>query len=183
MMNEANGFLYIDTSSNGWTTRVSLGFNRLFDFFDIKDGISIGAEAFYNGGGYSNSVFQDTTSYQFRGPVTYVIPHLGPVTRVSGTRAEFLLDNNLYQPNYLSHYYAAVFTGINRFLLSDMTLNLNGLVNLEQGSGVISLSFGYTTLSNLTFGITADAYLGGNNTEYTYMNSAWDTRISLGVAF
>ncbi len=183
MAKAPDSVLYIDTFSTGWTARVSIGFNRLFDFFDIKDGISIGAEAFYNGGGYSNNKFQDTTKYPFREPVTYVIPHVGSTTLARGTMAQFLLANNLYEPNYLSHYYAAIFTGINRFLLSDMTLNLNALMNLEQESGVISLSFGYTTLSNLTFGITADAYLGGNNTEYTYMNSAWDTRISLGVAF
>lgn len=183
MMKASDNMLSIDTFSNGWTTRASVGFNRLFDFFDIKDGISIGAEAFYNGGGYDNSIFQDSRNYRFIDTATYTIPQQATIKTAAGTKAIFLLANNLYEPNYLSHYYAAIFTGINRFLLSDMTLNLNALMNLEQGSGVISLSFGYTTLSNITLGITTDAYLGAANTEYTFAKSAWDTRISLGVAF
>jgi len=162
---------------------VSIGLNRMFDFFDIKDGISVGAEFFYNGGGYSGNVFNDGRIYLFRDSVTITIPDHPPVKVAAGDKKTFLLFNGLYEPNYHSRYYAAIFTGINRFLLSDLAFNLNALANLEQQCGVLSASFSYTTLSNLTFGITADGYFGAANTEYTLSNSAWDARLSVGVRF
>jgi hypothetical protein len=180
---EAGGILSIDSVSYGWTPRVSLGLNRLFDLFDIKDGITVGAEVFYNGGGYSGNIFSDSRMFFFRDTVTVAVPQHAPVKTAAGTREMFLLANGLYEPNYHSRYYAAIFTGINRFLLSDMTLNLNALANLEQRCGVVSLSYAYTTLSNLTFGITADGYFGASNTEYTFFNGAWDTRVTVGVSF
>ncbi|HMD68352.1 MAG TPA: hypothetical protein VKF42_05675, partial [Chitinivibrionales bacterium] len=182
-MREFNGVLYIDTVSYGWTPCVSLGFNRLFDFFDIKDGITVGAEVFYDGGGYSGNVFADNQTFLYRDSVMVVVPNLAPVKVGSGDKKTFLLYNGLYEPNYHSRYYAAVFTGINRFLLSDLTFNLNALANFEQRCGIVSGSFSYTTLSNLTFGVTVDGYLGAANTEYTFWGGACDARLSVGVRF
>jgi|WetSurMetagenome_2_1015567.scaffolds.fasta_scaffold00148_29 hypothetical protein len=183
VMKESGGVLRVDSVSYGWIPRVSIGLNRMFDFFDIKDGISVGAEFFYNGGGYSGNVFNDGRIYLFRDSVTITIPDHPPVKVAAGDKKTFLLFNGLYEPNYHSRYYAAIFTGINRFLLSDLAFNLNALANLEQQCGVLSASFSYTTLSNLTFGITADGYFGAANTEYTLSNSAWDARLSVGVRF
>jgi hypothetical protein len=183
VMKESSGMLYVDSLTYGWIPRVSIGLNRTFDFFDIKDGISVGAEVFYNGGGYSGNVFANDTIYRYRDSVMVAIPNIAPVKVGAGDKKTFLIYNGLYEPNYHSRYYAAIFTGINRFLLSDLTLNINALANLEQRCGVLSGSFSYTTLSNLTFGITVDGYLGAANTEYTFWGGAWDARLSVGVRF
>jgi hypothetical protein len=182
-MKEKNGILSIDTAMTGWNPRVSLGASRFFDFFDIHDGITVGVEAFYNGDGYKDNIFRDNKYYKFHDSVTFFVPK-GPSMKLGmGDKKTFLLANNLWDPNYHSQYYVAVFTGISRFLLSDLALNLNAIANVEQGCGILSGSFSYTTLSNLTLGITIDGYLGGENTEYTFSKSAMDVRVTARLAF
>jgi hypothetical protein len=182
-MKEENGTLFIDTARIGWTPSASLGINRMFDFFDIHDGLMVSGEFFYNGGGYRENVFQDSRVYAFRDSVKLRVPGVPMMNVGRGDKKTFLLANNLWDPNYHSRYYAALFTGINRFLLSDLQFNLNALANIEQRCGIISGSFSYTTLSNVTLGITVSGYLGGKNTEYTFSNNAMDVRLMAGVAF
>jgi len=173
--------LYVDNYYyTGWTPKISLGMNRFFDFFDIHDGISVGAEFFYNGAGYTDNIFADKNKYRYNAPVT--IPGTNTVV-LGGSKSLFLVGNNLYDVNYHSCYYAALFTGISRFILSDLSLNVNGIANISQSCGEIMASVGYTTLSNLTLSAMIVGYCGHADAEYTFINHGMDVRLSASVAF
>ena len=104
-----------------------------------------------------------------------------PVPRI--TKTQYLLASGLYDANYHSPYYAALFIGISRFLLSDLTFSVNGIMNIKQECGIVSGSIGYTTLGNLTIGATIIGYVGPDNTEYTFFGQAAALRLTADVRF
>lgn len=180
--------LYLDTVKNRIVPRISAGIGRAFDFMGFHDALSVQAEAFYNDAGYRENVFGDTTHYIINGFATQATspaqsPGAAPAVVPRVTKTQFLLASGLYDANYHSPYYAALFVGISRFLLSDLTFSVNGIMNIKQQCGIISGSIGYTTLGNLTLGATVIGYVGADNTEYTFFGQSAALRLTADVRF
>lgn len=172
--------LYLDKVENRIVPRISAGIGRSFDFMEFHDALTVQAEAFYNAEGYWENLFADTAHY--------LIDHITQSPAPGGgvphvTKSQFLLASGLYDANYHSPYYAALFMGISRFLLSDLTFSVNGIMNIRQQCGIVSGSIEYTTLGNLTLGATIIGYIGEDNTEYTFGGQSAALRLTADVRF
>jgi hypothetical protein len=178
-----DSLLYVDTVKNGVTPRISLGISRSFDFMGFHNALLVEVEGFYNGGGYSENIFADTARYGIAGYVPQTGPGGIPMPQPHLTRSEFLFGSGLYDANYHSPYYAALFIGISRFLISDLAFNVNGLMNIAQRCGIVTGSIGYTTLGNLTIGATLIGYVGPEKTEYTFLGQSMALRLTADVRF
>jgi hypothetical protein len=177
--------LYLDTVKNRIVPRISAGVGRSFDFMGFHDALTVQAEAFYNDAGYRENVFGDTAHYLISGFAQPQSSAPGgiPAPAPHVTKTQFLLASGLYDANYHSPYYAALFIGISRFLLSDLTFSVNGIMNIKQECGIVSGSIGYTTLGNFTIGATIIGYVGPANTEYTFFGQAAALRLTADVRF
>ncbi len=168
-----------------WITKAAIDIGRSFDGWDIPKRYSLRFEFFYNGAGYSDNIFEDTKIYAYDKPVSIQDP-TNPNNMIEvpfGTKEIYLLGSNLYEPNYLSRYYAAVFTSINRLFISELTFNLNGIVNLTDHSYIISTGLSYQNINDFKADITVNAYFGDENSEYTLANNAADIRATAGILF
>ena len=130
-----------------WIPKASIGFTKTFDLFDINDRISIRGEFYYNHAGYSYNVFEDQQSLST------------------------LLGSGIYEPNHVSKYYAAFFTGIQRFIVTEASFNLNVISNLTDGSSIIYSSFTYNPWYDFFINLTASFSVGDGRDEYTFTGS------------
>lgn len=130
-----------------WIPKASIGFTKTFDLFDINDRISIRGEFYYNHAGYSYNVFEDPQSLLT------------------------LLGSGLYEPNHVSKYYAALFTGIQRFIVTEASLTINILSNLTDGSSIIYNSLTYSPWYDFFINLTASFSVGDGRDEYTFTGS------------
>jgi hypothetical protein len=124
--------------------KVDVGLSRTFDAFDVQDRISVNVEFFYNGAGYDTHMFQA----------------LNPPGLIN-----FL--ENYYQPGYYGKYYAAFFISVSKFIVSNMTLTLDGLSDLSDSSGIALIGLAYDPVNDFELSVQLGTYLGPNNTEYT----------------
>lgn len=127
-----------------WFPKASLGFSKSYDLLDINDRVSVTGELFYNRSGYRYNVFNTPES------------------------ALSLLYFGLYEPDHVSRYYGAFFTGVNRFILSDMTFNLNIISSLTDGSGIIYSSLSYNLKYDFFINLTMSSTFGSGHDEYTF---------------
>ena len=151
---------YVDVENDSdWTPRVALGFTRMFDHRDINNRVSVTGEFYYNHAGYEDDM-------------------LG-----SDAIRDRFLEDGYFEPNNYGQYYAALFTSYNKFILSDMTLNVNAIGNLSDSSFMVSSGVTYGVINNLSLNCDVTGYLGSKNTEYTVMGDALGIDVSATLAF
>ncbi len=162
--------------------RASINFGRDFDFGEKANMMNITIEMFYNGDGYSENPAEDENTYLFSEPVsfkkntvTYTIP--------GGSMRTFLLGHGLYEPNYLSRYYAALFITIKEFITSDFTFTFNTISNIDQNSYIVSPGISYTNINNFTAGAAVNGYLGNEEGEYRASGVKYDILVNAGILF
>jgi hypothetical protein len=175
-----------------WTPKASIDFGREFDGKDIPKRYSIKLEFFYNGAGYSEKILNDTNIYIFDKPMTIEDSEGITHTYSYGPKAVYLAgkDSNgktLYEANYLSRYYAAVFTSVKRLFIEELTFNLNGIMNITDLSYIVSTGLAYQNINDFKAGITINTYLGEKNGEYTIEYNgvvrAVDIMVTAGIIF
>lgn len=172
--------LFVEEINSGVTPRVSLSVGRSFGFMGFPNALMINLEGYYNGGGYRGNMFRDTSRYVVNADRFKSLPY---EERPRATKSEVLLEGNLYEPNYHSRYYAALFVNISRLFLSGLTCNLAGIVNIEQASSMVTGTFAYTMLNNVTISTTLTGYIGEKNTEYTLFDQLFGVRVLASVSF
>jgi hypothetical protein len=173
---DSGGTLDIYRKSQSWATRAAVNFRRGFRLGNFNDRLTASTELFYNQNGYTGNILDDGTAYNFSGP-------LAAAGQTSGTKKEFLLGNGLYAPNYLSRYYGAVFTSVSRFLITDLTLNMNYVRNLNDQSGVLSTGVSYKNINDFSAGFLVSASLGRGDREYTFSGVKLLYQLTAGVSF
>jgi len=158
-LEEQNGE-YVDAhETEDVTYRLTLGCTRLFDVGNFNDRLSVTGEFYYNGAGYDDDMLgNDAVRDQF-------------------------LQGGYFQPNNYGKYYAAAFTTFGRFLLPDMTLNVNAIGNFSDSSGQLSVGVDYLLTFNATLSAKLETYLGAENREYTLDGNALNAEIKLNVVF
>ncbi len=177
------GLLDIYRNNSDWDPRASINFSKGFRLGNFNDRLTVSTEFFYNSLGYDENLFSDKTAYALKTPI--IAPNgLGGVTTInSASKKDFLLANNLYDPNYLSRYYGALFTTITRFIITDMTFSANYIRNFNDGSGVISSGVLYTNIYDLSAGLLVNTTVGPDNSEYTFPGYKYDIQLTAGIAF
>jgi hypothetical protein len=169
------GVLDIYRKNDDWVAKAAVNFSRGFRLGDFNDRLTVATEFFYNQNGYAENPFKDRAVYGFSGPLALLSP--------AGTKKEFLIGSGLYEPNYLSKYYGAVFTSVSRFIITDLTLNTNYVRNLNDDSGVLSTGVTYRNLNDFSAGCLVNAYLGPANSEYTFSGAKFLIQFTAGVSF
>ncbi len=172
--------LFVETINSGATPRMSLSVGRSFGFMGFPNALTINLEGYYNGGGYKGNMFRDTSRY-----VVFAdrFKSLSYEEKPRATKKEVLFEGNLYEPNYHSRYYTALFVNISRLFLSGLSCNLAGIVNIEQASSMVTGTFSYTMLNNVTISSTLTGYIGEKNTEYTLFDQTFGLRLLASVNF
>lgn len=179
-LRQQDSSLFVEPLRGGVTPRLSLSVGRSFGFMGFPNALMINLEGYYNGGGYKGNIFRDTSRYVVNAGRFKSLPY---DERPRATKTEVLIEGNLYEPNYHSRYYAALFVNINRFFLSGLTCNLAGIVNIEQASSMVTGTFSYTMLNNVTLSTTLIGYIGEKDTEYTLFDQLLGLRILASVSF
>ena len=170
-----NGALETFRKEEEWMTKAALDLGRGFRLGNYNDRLNVTAEFFYDQSGYAKSPFRDKTIYAFSGPLALAVP--------AGTKAVYLLGNGLYEPNYLSRYYGAVFASVGRFIMTDMTLNVNYIRNLSDDTGVLSTGVAYKNLNDFSAGCLVNAFLGPADGEYTFSGAKLFAQLTAGISF
>lgn len=179
-MREENGVLYRDRIKDEWITRASLNVGKSFDWNDQNEKINLSGELFYNEAGYDKKIFEEDNQYAYSEPV-YAEGRNTPI--LSGDKKTFLILNDLYEMNYCARYYAAVFTTINKFFTSDYTLTLNWIENLVDYSGIFTLGINYQNINDWYVDLNTYAFIGSEDSEYTFMNEGLSFQLSIGYKF
>ena len=159
MVVDRSGTLYTEKEENANIFKAALNIGRDFDFGEKTDRINVSMEFFYNGDGYSDNPFEDQAM------------------------TLELFTKGLYQPNYLSKHYAALFITVNEFITSDMTLTLNGISNIGQRSFIASSALSYSNLNNFTAGLYANCYTGSDDGEYRAAGLRYSIMVTTGIMF
>lgn len=175
-----NGTLETYREDDKWIPKAAVDFGREFDGRDISKRYSLKFEFFYNGAGYSHKIFRDTSVYYFDKPVI-IEGYPEPVT--AGDKISYLSANGLYEPNYLSEYYAAVFAAVNKLFISELSFSLNAIASITDASFIISAGLAYQNINDFKAGLTVNAYPGRENMEYTVLNNAADVLLTAGILF
>jgi hypothetical protein len=169
--------------SGDWQTKACVDIGRDFDFFTIPRAFTVTGSFYFNGAGYDHNLFSDSSYHLFAVPVTSVgAPGISTIM-IGGTKSDFLVENNLYEQHNYSKYYAALFTGVNRFFFSGLSSSLSAVMNLQQESLILSGGFTYASLNEFFTGILISGYMGKRNTEYTFRNQALTVQVTAGVTF
>jgi hypothetical protein len=123
--------------------------SRSFDAGDVQDRIVVNAEFYYNGLGYEEDMFEALNA---------------------ANRAAFLAG--YYRSGDYGKYYGALFVTVNRFLTTNMTLNVSGLGNFSDLSFIAMANLSYAPVNNFTLSFTLGSYLGSDLREYTVLRRA-----------
>jgi hypothetical protein len=137
-----------------------LSFGRNFEVLDVADRLGINIEYFYNGAGYSDNVFAQN----------------------SAVRAYFV-QNGLYRANYYGQHYVGLLTTFARFIVTELTLGLNGFANLSDKTMVFSQIFTYVPLFNFTLTWQNNIFTGATPGEYTVSGLGWYSEVAARVIF
>jgi len=176
------GVLTTEREKNRWIPKASVDFGHAFDVGDQKDKVQVNLEFYYNGEGYRKSFLEDETMYPYDRPVT-LESNGKSVNMPGGIKAYYLLGRNLYEPNYHSRYYAALFGTINKFIRSELSLTLNLISNIEQMSFILMTGINYADINDFKAGLVVYSFLGKNNTEYTFHKNAANVMLTAGIIF
>ncbi|MGE5583262.1 MAG: hypothetical protein ACM3X9_12110 [Bacillota bacterium] len=154
--------LTLEDETGDWNPRVSLGFTKFFDLGNYKDRINLTGEFFYNAAGYNQNI-------------------LSKLAGNPGAKPNFL---SVYQPFMNSRYYLAVFSSVAKFLIPELTLNINALSNLVDHSARLTTGVTYKpAITNLTIDFHVDTNLGDENTEATFGGDRYTVFLGTKVLF
>jgi hypothetical protein len=150
---------YVDTQEeDDWIPRFTLGFTKMFDVGNFNDRLSVTGEFYYNHSGYDDDMLADETREQF-------------------------LEGGYFEPGNYGTFYAALFSSFSRFIVTDMTLNVNAIGNLSDSSFIISTGVDYVLTFNALLSAKINCYLGEENREYTLEGNAASAEFSVNIVF
>jgi len=172
------GLLTAETKN--WVPRSCLSFSRSYTVGGIKDRLTVTDEVYYNNAGNTdrtmehviNSVMASEMPEGSEAGVTYTADIKGA-----------LVANGLYQPNSYSLFYTAVFVNYTKFIIPDLTLNLNTIGNLNQRCFIVTTELSYNNLNDFSLKLSINSFLGPNNTEYTMSNDGLQIQLNVGLSF
>lgn len=129
--------------------KVVFGGTKYFDYKDIKDRISLTAELYYNGTGYSKNVIKSFLNDDNR--INYYMTY--------------------FEPNDYGRIYAAFFSEFKKFQNdSRKSIHINGISNLSDKSGIINIGYKYIPFDEFIIETNLSGYFGNKYSEYMLGN-------------
>lgn len=177
------GTLDIYRKRADWARKAAVNFSRGFRLGNYNDRLTVTGEFFYNQTGYRSNIFRDKAVYNYGSPLAALNPNNTITAVTAGTRKDYLLGHGLYQPNYLSRYYGALFTSVTRFIVEDLTLSANYVRNLSDDSGILTTGLAYKNINDFSAGLLVNAFLGPRDREFTFARAVLDMQLTAGIAF
>jgi hypothetical protein len=172
------GFLKVGHPKDNVVARACVGITRFVDLLDIDDRMIVHGEYYYNQAGIDGNVIKD---YGIGDSV-----HAIKVNAHNGLKSSSPLVGqilSLYEPNSHSRHYAALSASISKFIISDITLSLMGLVNMNHGCATLISGLYYRNMYNYTLGMELVANVGSDNTEYTFLGNRMSLNVYTGIEF
>jgi len=160
----------VTRQSKEWVPQASMSLGRFFDFADINDRILITLEGYYNhGGSDAKTILPESVDRKL---AQQLLQTISPEVIASALG-----------PGSFSRWYLATFATVNRFILSDITLSINSLVNINQQSAVVSSALAYSTLNDLSLTALISGFVGPKYTEYTLFSPGASIELRAGIRF
>jgi len=157
--------------------RLSLGCMRSFDFLDVDDRVMVVGEFYYNQVGDDGNVFKKYHLGElFSG--LYSLPDTSSMKQEASSVVQ-----SAFEFNSLARYYSAFFVTMSKFIISDMSLQLNGLVNYNHHCAILTAGVQYATMHNFSLSCLITGYVGPEESEYTFMGTGASVRLNAGVRF
>ncbi|MBI5744076.1 MAG: hypothetical protein HY952_05970 [Elusimicrobia bacterium] len=182
-LRDDSGTLDIVRKRAEWAQKAAINFSKGFRLGNYNDRLTVTGEFFYNQTGYRQNVFRDHSVYNYGSPLAALGPTGTIVPVTSGSKRDFLLGHGLYEPNYLSRYYGAIFTSVTRFIIEDMTLSANYIRNLADDSGMLTTGVAYKNMNDFSAGLLVNTFLGPGDREYTFSKAKFGIQATAGIAF
>lgn len=157
--------------------RLCLGIMRSFDFLDIDDRLMVVGEFYFNQVGDNGNIFQKYHLGEHFSSISS-LPDTSSMKQTAGA-----VIQNAFEFNSLARYYSAFFVTMSKFIVSDMSLQLNALVNYNHHCAILTAGVQYATMHNFSLGCLATGYVGPREAEYTFMGSGASIRLTAGVRF
>ena len=149
-----------------WLPRMSAGISRYFTVNGVPDRLMTTVEFYYNQPG------SDLEDFPIPDDVV-----------LNDTLAAILIAGGLYEPNNFSRFYLSLFSSFSRFILSDMTLSVNAIGNLNQKCAMVTGALSYNSIHNFSLELLCTGYFGAKKTEYTITGDGLQVQLTAGVAF
>ncbi len=175
--NPADTPLAFKDFGNSPVVRLSAGFMRMFDLLDIDDRVMVVGEFYFNQIGDDGNVFK---KYHVRDMVKEVerLPDTSMIKQQS-----YAVLGSAFEFNSLAKYYGAFFVTVNRFLITEMTLSVNGLMNFNHQCAMLTAGVQYRTLHNFSLGCSVTGVVGPEDSEYAFMGTGASVRVTTGMSF
>lgn len=176
--------------------RASAGVGRAFKVGGIPDRLRVDVEGFWQSEGYGSEVladdgvrpYADTLWVDFDPALVagarangIGLPRGFPVVRGDGLT--FLAGNGLLEPNRHGPLYAGAMASYRKFLLPDLTLMVQGLSNLEDGSGAGALGGRWESLHGFHLMPMVWAFWGDPRTEFVLDGRGLGLELRSGLRF
>lgn len=188
--NFINGKVIPDDFGDDYFVRACFGASKAFDLLNVSDRVSLSGEFYFNQLGYPDSIFDILGKKEMKSALIEQLRNQNfQVDSTTQNQYNSLPYGNprillgFYEPNNFSRYYAAFTCSISKFIISDMTFTTKSIINLSQGSATISTGLLYRNLHNFYSGVNILAYVGPQNTEYTFFDNALDVQMYFGLLF
>ncbi len=162
----------VNVEKREWVPRASVGVGRYFDIGNINDRLMINLEGYYNhaGSGDDDLIPEGMDSDDLN--IEEIAGQIPPDELMS-----------VFNQNNFSKWYLAFFSTFNRFIISDMRLTANALINLNQNCTWLSTGVNYTTMHDLSFDLIVTGFAGPKNTEYTVSGEGLGIEVRTGIRF
>lgn len=175
--NPQDPFLAFTTYGKRPVIRSSVGFLKAFDFLDVDDRLLVVGEFYFNQIGDKGNIFK---KYKIKEKLKE-ISTIGDTTVLMQLSSNRLSD--VFEFNSIAKYYGAFFITLSKFVISEMSLQLNGLFNFNHRCAIITCGINYLSLHNFSFDCLLSTYLGPEESEYTFANTGASIRITAGMSF
>lgn len=170
--------------------RLCAGLLRTFDFMDVDDRIMVVGEFYFNQIGDNGNVFEENHIGKWYDAIAQYsdeAPDQNGAVQGSGELSSFQdsIGDAMasIEFNSIARYYSAFFVTVSKFIISDMTLQLNGLVNWNHHCAMLTTGVSYRTLHNMSLGCLVTGFVGPEEAEYTFTNSGASVRVNAGLLF
>jgi hypothetical protein len=175
--NAPESLIVYKTLGNDPVVRLSAGVMRMFDFMDVDDRIMLIGEFYFNQIGDDGNVFEERHIGKWYDAMSEM-----PQSDEVGSSVGSAMESGI-EFNSIARYYSAFFATFSRFIMMDMTLQLNGLVNWNHHCAMLTTGVSYLTLYNVSLGCLVTGYVGPEESEYTFTNAGASVRVTAGLLF
>ncbi len=148
--------------TNQFVTKVSLGITKTFDW-ELKDRISVTAQFYYKSDGYTENLLKNDSD-----KLMFAFPYGG---------VSYFVQSDFYAYNW------ALLTSINEFLNPNLTLFLNAIGNFVDNSFALNPTIVWNPIYDFNISLFLYAYIGDDNTEYTFTGNALAVGMSASLLF